>query len=167
LVIDKASCTDTYTLWYHRRCREIHSGALGTCVAATSAVLDSTHAKKIADYYNDMAIENVTGDWISTITDYTAARVASIADVGADEGDYYGLVPEIPIEFRELIAPLAVIFTRTHPLSQVNLNAGEYKGWIDLLREALKGYAGPPEDIDMEDVFQDFEPSTPVNMGIL
>jgi len=167
LVIDRDSVTDTYTLWYHRLCREIHSGAFGTCVTGVTGVLDSTYAKKIADYYNSMAIENVTDDWIGTITDYTAARVASIVAVGDDKDSYYGLVPEIPMAFRHLIAPLAVIFTRTHPLSMVNPNAAEYKGWIDMLREALKGYAGPPEDIDVEEIFQDLEPSTPVNIGIL
>jgi len=167
LVIEKASCTDTYTLWYHRRCRDIHSGAFGTCVAATSAVLDSTYAKKIADYYNNMEIEDVTDDWTGTITDYTAARVASISAVGADEGSYYGLVPEIPVEFRQLIAPLAVILTRTHPISQVTPNSAEYKEWIDLFREAIKGYAGPPQDIDVEELYEDFDMSIDVNAGIL
>jgi len=167
LVIEKASCTDTYTLWYHRLCRDIHSGAFGTCVAATSAVLDDTYAKKIADYYNNMEIENVSDDWTGTITDYTAARVASIVAVGDDKDSYYGLVPEIPMEFRHLIAPLAVILTRSHPVSQVTPSAAEYKEWFDLLREALKGYAGPPQDIDVEEIFEDFDLSININAGIV
>jgi len=111
LVIDQDSVSDTYTLYYFTKPRDITMGqsSAGSALSLTLA----TSAKAIADYYNGMTIENITDDWTDTISDYSAARVATLAEVA---------------QFR------------------------------DDLAEAVNLWAGRKEDVDIEDIFQDFEP---------
>lgn len=156
LVLNKTGITTTYTLAYYRRPRTLDYG-LSSAGGALSLTL-ATSAKKIADYYNGMMIENVTDDWVDTISDYTAARVATITETGA-ASKYYGIVSDLPEMFHELIAPKAVLYIKGEsPLSEEKPTAGDKSDWMLDLREALRAYAGPSLDKDPSTLFEDFSP---------
>ena len=122
-----------------------------------SITLAST-AKKIADYYNGMKIENVTDDWVDTISDYTEDRVATITETGA-ASKYYGIVSDLPEMFHDLIAPKAVLYIKAEsPLSEEKPAASDRTDWMMDFREALRAYAGPELDKNPAYLFEDFEP---------
>ena len=155
LVLTKSGSTDTYTLWFRSQPRDIHAGK-AAAGAASSITLDSTYAKLIADYYNGMDLENDTDDSIQPISDYTAARVATITGTGAED-DYYGLVSELPQVFHYLIAPRAVITTKLeHPASQEKPTSQDIQMWFNDLMETLSAWAKPSEDISPEDIWADY-----------
>ena len=165
LVLDKDGVTDVYTLWYHTKCREIHSG-MSSAGGVKSLTLDASYAKKIVDYYNGMTIENVTDDWVDTITSYTTGRVATITNTGA-ASKYYGIVSELPEMFHCLIVPKAVIEAKLMPQSKEKPNETELLAFYDNMRETYRAYAGSQQDTDWEDVFCDFGPSVPYSGGII
>jgi hypothetical protein len=156
LVVDQDGVGLTYTLIYRKKPRDIHNGT-ASAGAATSITL-STAAPKVADYYNGMIIENITKDWVDTITDYSAARVATIAETAASS-DLYGLVPEIPEWSHFLIAPRAVLMARAeHPLAKRKPKTSDYQDYNNLVRTTLLENAGPAGDQEVEELFLDFEP---------
>ncbi len=159
--IENASVTETYKITYIAKPREIHFGQ-SSAGGALSITLATAFAKKIADYYNDMEIENVTDDWIDTITDYTAGRVATITNTGANN-KYYGIVPEIPEAFHHLIAPYGAIFVKdSSPVAQEKSTQKENDNAMNQLITALRAFEGEAE-VDYEDIFSDFEPMTPLS----
>ena len=162
--IEQAGISATYLITYVAKPREIHFG-MSSAGGALSLTLDSSYAKKIADYYNDMDIENVTDDWPDTITDYTAARVVTITNTGA-ASKYYGIVPEIPEVFHHLIAPFgAQLIKDASPVAQEKSTQQERDNNAGLLIEALRAFGGEHE-VDYEAIFTDFEPITPLS-GIM
>lgn len=151
LVLDKDSVTETYTLWYYKKCRDLDQGK-ASAGAATSITLATT-AKKIADYYNGMTIENITKDWVDTVDDYTAARVATISETAA-ANDYYGLVSSLPEPFHMLIAPRATLEVRvTSSERQERPSPAEFLMFNDQLLEALRAYAGSAQDVTPESIW--------------
>lgn len=156
LVLDKAGVAKTYRLWYYRKARDIHFGKASTG-AATSITLEADRSKKIADYYNGMTIENLTKAWVDTIDDYTASYVATISETAA-ANDYYGIVSDLPDAFHHLIAPKATLVLRsTSPLVMKQPTPDENQQFISDLQQAMAAYAGSQADIDVDDIFQDFE----------
>lgn len=154
LVLDKAGVTDDYSLLYYQKPRELDCGQ-ATAGGALSITL-ATSAKKIADYYNDMTIENITEDWTDTISDYSSARVATITETAAAE-DYYGIVPEIPEVFHHLIAPKAIQLVKSEsPVAQEKVTQQDLSVWHGLLIESLQAYVGT-DDLDPEDLFCDYD----------
>jgi len=144
LVLTESGVTETYTLWYYKKPRELNQG-MSSAGGALSLTLAST-AKAIADYYNNMIIENVTDDWTDTISDYTAARVATITETGA-ASKYYGIVSELPEVFHPLIAPKAVLSLKLMPISKQKPTVAEKAEWEEMLLEALRSFAGEAEDL--------------------
>jgi len=124
LILDKDGITDTYTLWYRWRCRELDTGT-ASAGAATSITLATT-AKPLLSYYVGMDIEDITQSFVNTISAYTAARVATITGT-AVAADYYGIIPELPEPFWQLIAPRAVMDIKARsPIAKEKLTKGEY-----------------------------------------
>lgn len=161
LVLDRDGITDAYTLWYFKKCPDITQGK-----AAAEDTLAST-AKAIADYYNNMVLENVSDAEVSTITDYTAARVVTITNT-MDADDYYGIVSELPEMFHDLIAPRAIMNIKAlSPVTQERPKQSEISFWFEELRETLKAYAGSEQDVTIEEIFMDLEPSSPLRLGII
>lgn len=158
LVLDKAGIGDTYTLVYRRKPRDIHHGK-ASAGALNSITLDAKYAPKIADYFNDMVLEDVTGDAVYTITDYSAARVATISGTGV-AGNFYGLVPEIPEWAHVLIAPKAVIYCKLHPKTKEKPSKTELAAYQDMFTILFREYATPDEDMNWEEMFTSFEPKT-------
>jgi hypothetical protein len=165
IVIEKTGLTKTFKITYLKKPRDIHMGQ-ASAGAAASITLASAYAKKIADYYNGMSIENITKDWVDTIDDYTAARVATISETAA-ASDYYGIVPEIPEAFHHLIAPGAILRVKSiSPVAQVKPTQDERNQYTGEILEALRAFGGPEQEPDFEDLFADFEPLFP-EQGII
>ncbi len=155
LVLDKSGCTKTFTLIYKWRARKIFSGK-AAAGAATSITFPTT-ASKVVDFYNDMVIENITQDWVDTITDYTTARVATIAETAAKD-DYFGIVSDLPEPFHHLLAPKASMLLRSSsPLAQNKVSKIEKDLFNEDLIETLKAYASGKEDVDPIETFTDFD----------
>lgn len=156
LRIDKDGVSGSYTLWYYWKPRELDQG-MTSAGGALSATLATT-AKKIADYYNNMTIENITDDAVDTITDYSSARVCTVSNTWA-ASKYYGLVSELPEPFHHLIQPRATILCKSLPQSPVQPTKIELMDFNDMLRETLRGYAGTSfTDVSIEEVINDFQP---------
>ena len=154
LVIDRAGVTEVCTLIYYRKPRDLEQGK-ASAGGALSITLAAT-AKKIVDYYNGLLIENITQDWIDTITDYATTRVATIAEAGA-ANDYYGTVSDIPEPFHFLIIPRAVFeITGNYPIVKEKPEVTGIELFNQQFVAALKVYAGEDLDTYVEDVWCDY-----------
>ena len=153
LRIDADNFTDTLTLWYESRCRDLDFG-LSNAGGAASLTLAST-ARPVADYYNGMSIENITGGWVDTIDDYSAARVCTITETGA-ASQYYGIISELPEVFHQLIIDRALIRLKSHPNSPVKVTALEVKTFQEDMSAALNSYGNTEPDMDT--LINDFMP---------
>ena len=160
LVLDKESVTDTYTLWYRRRPRRIHTGR--TTAASVNPATDITMgaaAAKIDDYYNGMVVENITADTIDTITDYVGSTRKGTVSVATAKNDYYGLVSELPEILHDLITPKALLSIKsTSPLVKVRVGTAEANEFTTLLATTFAAYHDAEEDVDQEEIFADFGP---------
>ena len=128
-----------------------------TAGGVLSATLATT-AKKIADYYNDMTIEDITGDAVDTITDYSAARVCTVANTWAAER-YYGIVSELPTIFHPLISEYAILQIKKSPKVPDQVKASDIALFNEMLTSTMKSYAGTKHtDVTMDDMINDFRP---------
>jgi len=145
LVIDKAGLTEVCTLYYYRKCRDIHQGK-ATAGAATSITF-STDAKLIVDYYNGLTLENITQGWTDVIDDYAITRVATISETAAAD-DYVGTVSDLPEPFHHLIVPMAVFeITGTYPIAKNYPGATGMEIFNQDFLSTLRAYAGPTLDV--------------------
>lgn len=141
------------TLWYQERVPDLHVGTAATG-AATSITLASNDgagvssggfgAKAIADYYNGAKVEIVsgTGAGIDTISDYTAARVATVTGT-YDTTSVYGTVSKLPEECWSLMELETALMAMTKPSSTLDQQIfgfirdrwveqrKEFEGWIE------------------------------------
>jgi len=155
LILDKSGCTDTFTLFYRWKPRKIFSGK-STAGASTSITFPTT-ASKVVDFYNDMVIENITQDWTDTVSDYSTSRVATITETAAKD-DYFGLVSELPETFHHLITQRASMRLRaSSPIAQNPVTKQEVELFNEDLIGTLRAYAGSGEDVDMVEIFSDFD----------
>jgi len=151
LVIDKAGVTEVCTLYYYRKCRDIHQGK-ASAGAATSITLATT-AKKLVDYYNGLTLENITQDWVDTIDDYAVTRVATISETAAAD-DYYGTVSDIPEPFHFLMIPRAVFeITGNYPIAKVKPSVTGVELFNHQFIAALRAYAGEALDTYPENIW--------------
>jgi len=154
---DEEGYSDTPTLWYFTRPRDLNQG--GEAGAGAKTITLATTARAEADYYNGMEIEDVTAGWIDTISDYTAARVCTISTETSVDNDFYGIVSELPEFFHHLIAPRAVIMMQNLVPSPEKPMKSQYLDFQDMLVSTLQAYAGTNDgDVTMEDIFYDFAP---------
>jgi len=166
LVLDKTGVSKTYTLIYIKKPRDVHHG-MASAGGALSITL-ATAAPKIVDYFNGMTIENKTKDWVDTISDYSTARVATLAAQTAAASDYYGIVPELPEWSHHLISPRASYkVAKESPVGQRKPDTMDYKDWLEMVRTTLVEFAAPSGDFDWEEMFTSFEPNVPQTLGII
>jgi hypothetical protein len=155
LRIDEDSVTETGTIWYYSRCRELDTG-LTSAGGAASATLATT-SKAIADYYNSMKIENVTDSTVDTITDYTAARVCTVSNTWA-ASKYYGIVSDLPEIFQPLISEYAILQLKKNPKVPLQVTPADVALFGEMLREAMKSFAGTQNgDVSIDSIINDFE----------
>jgi hypothetical protein len=151
LVLNKSGVSSDYELWYFTKPRDLHQGQ------ATDDNTLAAAGKLIADYYNGMVIEDVTGDWVDSVSDYTAARVVTMSSETLNDDDYYGLVSELPEAFHSLIAPYALILCKAeHPKVQKPETVTEIKLWDRMFNEALATW-GPSIGESIEEIFTDYD----------
>ena len=154
LRIDADGVSETGTIWYYSRCRELDTG-LTSAGGAASATL-ATSAKAILSYYNNMKIENVTDSTVDTITAYTAARVCTVTNTWA-ASKYYGIVSELPDIFHPLIASRAILTMKMSPRVPVALTAADKNIFNEELSTALQAFGGTLDgDADVDSLFNDF-----------
>ena len=139
-VLDKTSASDVLTFYYISRCRKLDMG-MSSAGAALSLTL-ATSARKEADYYNNMKIENITDDWFDTISDYTAARVATLAAQTGAASKYYGLISELPEDFHDLIANKALLLMKESHKALKNPTVTEFKNFNEALAEKFLAFFG-------------------------
>lgn len=154
LRIDQDSVTGTGTIWYYWQCRELDTG-MTSAGGALSATLATT-AKAIADYYNDMKIENVTDSTVDTITDYGVDRIAVVSNTWA-ASKYYGIVSELPLIFHPLIPDYTILQLKKNPKSPLAVTVADVSLFDQMLRSAMKSFAGTFNgDKDIGSMFEDF-----------
>ena len=154
LVLDKPSLTDICTLTYYRKPRELEQG-MSSAGGALSVTLATT-SKAIIDYYNGLTIENITDSTVDIITDYTAARVATVSNTWA-ASKYYGTVSDIPEPFHYLIVPRAIFeITGNFPVVQEKPQKSGVELFNDQFIMALKAYMGDDLDTYPEDIWTNY-----------
>jgi hypothetical protein len=155
LVVDRDGLTDVCTLTYFRKARDIHQG-MSSAGGALSITLAST-AKKIVDYYNGLMIENVTDDWVDTISDYATTRVATIGTQTGAASKYYGTISDLPEPFHFLIIPRAVFeVTGNYPIVKQQPTKTGFQLFNENLSETLSAYAGETLDTMVEDTWTSY-----------
>lgn len=139
IIIDYDGMSDSLTLWYYTHLRALTSGVT-SAGGALSATLATT-ARPIVDYYNGIQIENITDAFLDTISDYTAARVATVAGTWA-VSKYYGTVPEIPEGIQHLIGPKAILLMKDSHKSLATPSKSEMLNFETLMTEAFTSLYG-------------------------
>jgi len=164
LILEKSGSTKTYTLFYKWKPRKIFSGK--STAGAANSITFPIEASKLIDFYNDMIIENITQDWVDTISDYTTGRVATITETAAKD-DYFGLVSELPSVFHHLLAPRASMLLRaSSPIGQNKVEKSEITLFQEDLVETFRAYAGSSKDANMHEIFTDYNLTGP-SSGIM
>ncbi len=154
--VDQDSITETGSISYVSRCRELDTGvtSAGGALSATLA----TSAKAIADYYNDMMIENVTDSTTDTITDYSAARVCTVSNTWA-ASKYYGIISDLPAIFHPLIPEYALLQLKKNPKSPLAVTVADVQLFSQMLQSSLKSFAGVQNtDVGIDSIINDFGP---------
>lgn len=155
---DENGLSGTYTLWYYKRCIDLTMG-MASAGGALSMTLATT-ARKEADYYNGATIENITGDWTDTISDYSSSRVCTLAAQTAAASQMYGTVSLLPEIFHPLITDRAIIQVKKTPLTALRVSRDDIELFNGDLSDALRSFAGMANgDVDVSTIFTDFEPS--------
>ena len=154
IVIDNGS-SNTLTFWYYKVPKDLTQG-MSSAGGALSLTLATT-AKTIADYYNNIIIENITDGWSDTISDYSALRVATITQTGA-ASKYYGTISELPLEFHHLISRRATLMLKSAVVSPMDVKAPEVADFRDDLIETLRAFSGSRENVSLDEVFYEFAP---------
>jgi hypothetical protein len=151
IVLD-SGISSAMTFNYYTTVKDLTQG-MSSAGSASSLTLATT-AKPIADYYNDITLENITDGWSTTISDYTAARVATITGTGA-ASKYYGTVSQLPDVFHSMIVQRATIELKNSVVSPQRAEVGELADFKDNLIEVIKSFAGSRNDISMDELIND------------
>lgn len=154
LVVDDGT-SSALTLYYFKTVKEMTQG-MSSAGGALSITLATT-AKAVADYYNGITIENITDGNSSVISDYTAARVATITTTGA-ASKYYGTVSELPEVFHHLISRRATHILKNEVVSPQRTDKTDLMDWKEDLIETLRSFTGSNYgDVSLDEVFYDFQ----------
>jgi len=170
LVLDKTGITDTYTLFYYRKPRDLDQGKASA--GAAKSITLATSAKMIADYYNGMTIENDTQGWVDTVGtatgSYTTARKATITTETAAANDYYGIVSDLPEMFHHLFVPRAVMsITGLYPGAKEKPSQSGSILFNDDLRAALSAFSNSGLDRNRSEIFDEWSPTAIIPSGII
>lgn len=148
--------SDALTFYYYKTVKELTQGI--TSAGGLKSMTLATTAKPVADYYNGLTIESITGGWDDVISDYSAVRVATIVTNTSASSQYYGTVSELPEPFHHLISRRATLMLKNSVTSPQDNKATEMSDFREDLIETLRSYAGTREDVPLSEVFYSFEP---------
>lgn len=145
----------TYTLWYYAKCRDITTGT--SSAGGAKSITLATTARKEANYYDLMQLENVTADWVDTVSAYSTSRVCTLLAETAAASQYYGFLSTLPENFHPLIAERTVIVMKQSPLAVLKLTSEDINIFNMNFDEAKKSFAGQAAgDVDIASIFCDF-----------
>jgi hypothetical protein len=154
--LDTDNLTETATIWYYSRCRDLDTGQ--TSAGGTGTATLATSAKAIANYYNGMKIEDITDSTNDIISAYSAARVCTLMNTWASS-KYYGIVSDLPEIFQPFISSRALITVRQSPRSPVPIRPSDLQIFNEELGAAMRMFAGTLNgDVNIDGLFNDFEP---------
>jgi len=152
--LNKEGVSETYKITYYTKPRELTQGS------APSNNTLATSAKAIADYYNGIILEDITGDAVMTITDYTDGRVITASKTLAKDS-FYGTVSELPESLHQFIAPKAVqLINIEFPIAQgspsgASLLSVELNDLDNRILNEIIALTGDV-DVDIDDIFSDY-----------
>jgi hypothetical protein len=146
--------SDALTFYYYEAPIELTQGI--TSAGGALSMTLATTAKPVADYYNGSKIESITGGWDDTISDYSAARVATITNTSATS-QYYGTVSTLPEPFHHLISRRATIMLKNAIVSPQDNKVPEVADFKEDLIETIRGFVGSG-DVSQDEIFYAFEP---------
>ena len=155
-IVRDSGNSDALTVYYYKQPIDLTQGmsSAGGALALTLA----TTAKAVADYYNGITIENITDGWADTISDYSAARVATLATATGAASKYYGTVSTLPEPFHHLISRRATLILKKTVTSPQRPDMGEVADFREDLAETLRMFAGSSHgDVNLSDLFYNFE----------
>jgi hypothetical protein len=154
--LNKSGVTATYTIVYYTQPHDLTQGT-----AANTNTLATT-ATPIADYYNNVLLEDITGSAVLTISDYSASRVITPASGSLASASYYGTISDLPENFHHFIGPKAIqLVNMEFPVAQgadsnSSLLTTKLNEWESRLAAELAAFTGPAADVDIEDIFADY-----------
>lgn len=159
-VLNKSSVSDTYTLKYLKKPRNMTYGIAAASSGLNTLIMAATDITMLRDdYYNNLVVDCYTQGKYGTISDFVASTRAATTNntiTWVASTDYYGTVPDMPEEFHHLIAPLAVILIKAeHPAAQERPTQIEMTLWATMFAETMAAFANQPDDISMEAIFTD------------
>lgn len=162
LVLNKSGVSDTFTIKYFKKPRNMTYGTAGTSSGLNTLVMAATDITMLRnDYYNNLVVDNYTQGKYGTISDFVASTLVATTDntiTWVASTDLYGTVPDMPEEFHHLIPALAIILVKaTHPASQEPPSKPEMDLWGSMFAETMAAFANMPDDIPIESIFTDCE----------
>lgn len=149
--------SDALTFYYYKQVCDLVQGC-SRGGSSTTITLDN-NAKKEADYYNSIIIENITDGWADTITDYSATRVCTLSSQRGAAQKYYGTVSELPEPFHPLITQKAILLMKNSTLTKEKPTQQDIADFNAALMETLRAYTGTyAGDAELSEIFYNFEP---------
>jgi hypothetical protein len=156
IVVNRDSYTDECTLWYQFKVPDLHVG-LASAGGTTSLTLSANDgpygdmgfgAKAIADYYNSAKIAVVSGTGsgtITTISDYTAARVATTAAGTFGDDSVYGTISRLPEQCHHLMWLEAAMIALSKPASMMEKEVFMFlkDRWMEAQAEFIEWISTP------------------------
>jgi hypothetical protein len=156
ITVNRADFTDECTLWYQFRVPDLHVG-LASAGSTTSLTLSANDgplgtigfgAKAIADYYNSAKIAVVSGTGsgtITTISDYTDARVATTAAGTFGSDSVYGTISRLPEQCHHLLWLEAAMIALSKPASMMEKEVFMFlkDRWMEAQAEFIEWISTP------------------------
>jgi len=138
LEVNRASYTEPCTLWYQIRVPDLVAGTASAGAATSLTFADDRIAKHVADYYNGVSIEIVSGTGtagLDTISAYTAARVCTVTGTYSSS-TVFGTISMLPEETHPVIVLEATLSALHKPSAE--LDKESRNNYASELREMRK-----------------------------
>lgn len=155
IVVNKDDYSTACTLWYQIRVPDLHVGtaSAGGTASITMSAYDGAGAstgfgaRVIADYYNLSQICAISGTGspaIDTITDYSAARVATVSGTYA-ASTVYGTISRLPEQCHQLMWLEAALTALAKPASLMEKEAWAFlkDRWSEANNEFIEWISTP------------------------
>ena len=120
--VNEDSYGEACYLWYEQRVPDLQAGTAAAGAALSLTFPDDRNSVRIADYYNSVTLEATSGTGvgtIDTISDYTAARVATVTGTYSTD-TVFGTISLLPEETHMLIILEAALLSLIKPSSTMD-----------------------------------------------
>jgi len=136
--VNRSAYTTACTLWYQIRVPDLATGTAAAGGALSLTLPDDRVSVRVADYYNSVTFEVISGTGtaiVDTITDYTAARVCTVSGT-YDATTVFGTISMLPPETHNLMVLEATVSALHKPSAQ--LDKETRNNYVSELRELRK-----------------------------